>query len=112
MFDSDVGLKQGCPLSPLLFAIYLSYLDRNFRNQTCGGIVIGKVKIYVLAYADDIVLLADRPSELAEMLRVLERYCATKDMVVNVERMKCSDSAMGGWCQRSSGNTAAQYWRK
>lgn len=95
-FDSDVGLKQGCPLSPLLFAIYLSDLDQSFRNQTCGGIVIGKIKIYLLAYADDIVLLADRPSELAEMLRVLQRYCERKDMVINVDKSKVQRFCNGG----------------
>lgn len=110
-FDSDVGWKQGCPLSPILFAIYQCDIDQTFKKQTCRGIVIGKVKINVIAYADDIVLLADRPSELTEMLRVLERYCARKDMIVNVEKIKLQRFCNGGMMTKLRwryGNTALE----
>lgn len=95
-FDTKRGLKQGCPLSPLLFAIYISDVDRAFKNQTCGGVVIGRRKVHALSYADDIVLLADRPSELQEMLRVLERYSERKDMTVNTEKSKVLKFSNGG----------------
>lgn len=62
--------------------------------------MIRKVKIYVLAYADDIVLLADRPSELAEMLRLLKRYCERKDMVINVDKSKVQRFCNGGTVAR------------
>ena len=44
-FFTEKGLKQGCPLSPLLFALYISDLEKTLRNYQSGGIVIGKQKI-------------------------------------------------------------------
>lgn len=87
-FVTEMGLKQGCPLSPLLFALYISDIDKTFRLQQCGGTVIGKVKIYLLSYADDIVLIAESAAELKEMLRVLKRYTERKDMSVNTAKSK------------------------
>ena len=63
-------------------------VDRAFRNQMCGGIVIGRIKVFCLSYADDIVLLSDQPNELQEMLRVLKRYSDRKNLEVNIEKSK------------------------
>lgn len=87
-FQTRTGLKQGCPLSPLLFAIYINDIDVVMRNWQCGGIVVGGVKIFSLAYADDLVLLADRPSELKEMIRALNRYTERRGMKISATKSK------------------------
>lgn len=56
-FKSYKGLKQGCPLSPLLFALYVAGLDRALKANISGGIILRKKKIHCLAFADDMVLL-------------------------------------------------------
>lgn len=87
-FYTEMGLKQGCPLSPTLFAIYVSDLDRTLKNWQSGGVVIGCTKIFSLAYADDMALLADRPSEMKEMLGTLYRYTKRKGLIINAEKCK------------------------
>ena len=65
-FYTEKGLKQGCPLSPLLFAIFLSDLEKTLKNFQSGGVVIGREKIFSLAYADDLVLLSEREDDMRE----------------------------------------------
>lgn len=74
IFQSFRGLKQGFLISPLLFAIYISGLEKALEKIQLGGIVINKRKIFSLAYADDIVLLADRAEDLKDMMEAVPRF--------------------------------------
>lgn len=95
-FATDMGLKQGCPLSPILFAIYISDLDKTLKNWQHGGVIVGRTKIFTLVYADDMVLLADRPSEMKEMLGALFRYTKRKGLTINAEKCKVMKFSAGG----------------
>ncbi len=72
-FDVDEGLRQGCPLSPLLYSIYvmgmLEELEREELGVKMDGMWCG-----ALLYADDIVLLAEMAAELQKMLDAIGRY--------------------------------------
>lgn len=95
-FRQTNGLRQGCPLSPLLFALYIGDLDETFAGQQCGGTVISRrLKIFCLSYADDLVLIAETPEELQEMLKVLNRYANRKRLTVNVDKSKVMRFAPG-----------------
>ena len=48
------GVRQGCPLSALLFIILISDMEEEMRKKRWGGLSVGKDKLYTLAYADDI----------------------------------------------------------
>lgn len=43
--------------------------------------MIGKEKIWTLAYADDLVLIAKRPEELKEMIGRFRNYLAKKKLI-------------------------------
>ncbi|CAD6207994.1 GSCOCG00010270001-RA-CDS, partial [Cotesia congregata] len=45
-------------------------------------------KIYSLAYADDVALLAKNEDEMKGLIRSLERYVERKKLEVNVEKTK------------------------
>ena len=51
-------VRQGSPLSALLFIILISDMEEEMRKKGWGGLSVGKDKMYTLAYADDIVATA------------------------------------------------------
>lgn len=46
------GLKQGCLLCSLLFALYISDIEDHLKMWQAGEIVVGGQKFHTLAYAD------------------------------------------------------------
>ena len=72
------GLKQGCPLSPLLFTLYVKGIERRLENSELGfdlsymrnGQMVQQ-KVPGLMYADDIVRLADNKKDL----QILANIC-------------------------------------
>jgi hypothetical protein len=83
--DCEVGLKQGCVLSPLLFALYISDLGDQIRRQG-GGIDIGTTKIAALFFADDIVLVAADDKELQQQLALLQEFTKEKKLEINYKK--------------------------
>lgn len=54
-----------------------------------GGVKLGwRRKVLCLAYADDVVLLADKEEEMKSMLDILEEYLGRKKLELNVEKTK------------------------
>ena len=59
-----MGVLQGEILSPTLFSLFLHDIECYLREQGCRGLSLNSlIDILLLAYADDIVLLADTPVE-------------------------------------------------
>ena len=83
-FSVNIGVKQGCVLSPILFSLFLNDLVDALPN----GVYVANTNIKVLLYADDIVVLADSPSELQEMIVSLYDYCSTWSLNVNLDKSK------------------------
>ena len=58
-FENKTGLKQGDPLSPVLFNLALQKVLQSIK-MVPSGIKIGKEKLNILVYADDIVLIGKK----------------------------------------------------
>ncbi|KAM7304678.1 uncharacterized protein ISCGN_014578 [Ixodes scapularis] len=101
------GLRQGCPLSPLLFMLYIAGFEK--RLQDCAeGFTLeytktgtsGGEKIPGLIYADDIVLMADS----LEGLQALMNECNTMGTALGLS-FSAKKSALMGFGDR--GDTEA-----
>ena len=87
-FWTGRGLRQGCPISPLLFSILLADLDEKMEKKGKGWTILGNKRIYSLAYADDVVLLADDKGGMNLLMKRFEEYVREKDLTVNVSKTK------------------------
>jgi hypothetical protein len=87
-FGISNGTKQGSLLSPYFFARYIRGLLKSV-HQTCIGCNIGGVFINILAYADDIVLLAPSWAALQRLIDVLHNEAFGLDMTVNGSKTLC-----------------------
>ena len=95
-FWTERGVRQGCPLSPLVFNVCMADLEERLREEGWGGVKMGGEKVYELAYADDIVLMAEDVVGMKMMMRVLERYMDEKMLRVNVDKSKVMRFRAGG----------------
>ena len=91
-FDVSEGVLQGELTSPLLFALYISDIDDVFQELELFGIrginIDHNTSIHVLAYADDLVILADCPTHLQAKLDRLAIFCDERGLNVNVAKTK------------------------
>ena len=63
-FPLRSGIRQGCPLSPLLFNIVLEVLPTAIREEKeIKGIQIGKEEVKLLLFANDMILYIENPKD-------------------------------------------------
>ncbi|MCO5547078.1 hypothetical protein L7F22_000519 [Adiantum nelumboides] len=84
---STIGVKQGCPLSPTLFGLYIDEIV-DFIQQRGDGVEIGGTTVHILLYADDIVLVAESPEGLQRHLLALDDFCLQRGLSVNLGKTK------------------------
>ena len=65
------GVRQGCPLSPILFDLVIDPLVRSAEELVAGFEVYGE-RMTALAYADDLALVAADPNSMGRLLRAAE----------------------------------------
>ena len=85
--DKKVGVRQGCPASPLLFNIFIDGLARALR-ESGFGVHLDFEELCALLYADDVVLLADSPQHLQQLIDIVASYCGTWRLTVNMSKSK------------------------
>lgn len=90
------GIRQDCPLSPLLFNLLMANMEKEIRKIMWGGIKLEEDRIYTLAYADDMVLLVENEEETRSMIERLQRYLERKGLKLNTENTKIMRFKKGG----------------
>ena len=96
-FEIEVGLRQGCILSPILFSIFIDGLAEEVKK--IGGAKYGKVLVSLLLFADDIVLMAENARMLQEMLDVVYNYSKKYRFCFNKEKSNVMVFGMRKKCQ-------------
>ena len=87
-FFSSLGVRQGECLSLFLFSMYLNDLEAEINIKGVEGIDIGMLKLFILLYADDIVLFGNSASELQNSIDILEEYRQKWKLTVNRLRQR------------------------
>ena len=94
-FLCNVGVRQVENLSPLLFAIFLNDFETAFDNCGSIGININELleinsesvlKLFVLLYADDTVILSLSPRDLQKSLDNLKTYSRLWKLTINITK--------------------------
>ncbi|KAK3551056.1 hypothetical protein QTP70_011498 [Hemibagrus guttatus] len=84
LFPVLVGLRQGCPLSPVLFIVFMDRISR--RSQGLEGVRFGDHRISSLIFADDDVLLASSGLDLQHALGRFTAECEAAGMRVSTSK--------------------------
>ena len=84
----DKGVRQGGILSPLLFKLYIDDLLAEITDSGTGC-KLGILRINILAYADDIVLLANTREQLVILYQLLKAGLRDKKLIINQNKSKC-----------------------
>ncbi len=87
-FPINIGLRQGCNLSPVLFNLYINDLPKLLKLGDCDPVDLFETKINVLMFADDMLLLSKSPSGLQKTLNLLQVYCRKWQLLVNCSKTK------------------------
>ena len=85
-FDSNVGVKQGEPLSPFSFLMFVNDVYGSLSADIEEN--IDYYTIFMLLFADDMILIAKTPQGLQMLLNKLYIYCNEWHIEVNTQKTK------------------------
>ena len=95
-FDSLLGVRQGECLSPFLFSMYINDIEEMIKKDGFKGLDLGHVKLFMLFYADDSVIISETREDLQLGLKSLENYNNRFRLKVNTSKTKIVIFHKGG----------------
>lgn len=88
-FTTSRGIKQGCPASPVVFALLLSGLERRLLRLHSAAVPrVGGVPRPLVSYADDIKLFAGTPAHMRTLLLAVSDFLAPLGLAIEWDKTK------------------------
>ena len=87
----NVGVRQGCILSPLLFITLMNSISKQCRKMKAlnvGMLKLSPIKLYMLSFADDLVIFGKTQQELEQNMNILNRELSRRGMTINSKKTK------------------------
>ena len=88
IFPSNVGLKQGCNMSPLLFNLFVNDFLAEISMPFTHSPFLKDVPVNGLMYADDLVLISNSRDGLQNLLDILHDFTESWFLKVNKSKTK------------------------
>lgn len=79
------GVRQGDPLSPILFNLLLDPVFRQLE-AVGAGVRVGEITITALAFADDIALIAESPGALQRALERVDFFAEAHGLSFHIDK--------------------------
>ena len=99
-FQCYIGESQADNLSPLLFALFINDIS-HYVGMSYKGLCVSKsrypsleskdalfLKLFVLLYAGDTIILAENKHDLQKTLNSVHEYCTEFKLIVNTNKTK------------------------
>ena len=87
IFPCSRGVRQGCLLSAVLFALYLNDLNRHIRVSS-QGVMVDDIPVHSLLYAENLVLIARDKKDLQSQLNALDKFSKSLKMDVKMDKSR------------------------
>jgi len=82
------GVRQRCPLSPLLFNIYIQYVINEALEDVEEGVKVGGVRVPAVRFADDQAMVSHTVRGLQIIMDALQNISEKYNMRINVKKTK------------------------
>ena len=109
-FRLQRGVRQGCPLSGLLFIIGIELFARALKNeQSIKGVNVETKEIKITQYADDTTVFVKDEESVEQLLRLLDEFKSISGLEINTSKTE----AMWLGCWRDKIRTPFNFkWPK
>lgn len=87
-FNCPRGVKQGCILSPQMFAFFINELSLEMSRWGKHGVQLspGALELFMLLFADDVILISSTPIGLQNQLNILKSEADKLQLTVNLDK--------------------------
>ena len=99
-FSLQRGVRQGCPLSGVLFVLGIELLSRSLKNDpTIKGIQVNKQELKISQYADDTTVFVRDLDSVTSLLKVLNDFKEHSGLEINTTKTEAM--WLGEWKDRT-----------